>query len=55
MASFRTTEKRIAMNTIQFYAPMNNSDDQIKEDFNNQLQSTERDILILMGDLNDIK
>ena len=45
------------MNIIQCYAPTNDSDDQIKEDLCNQLQSpiqryTERDIPILMGDLN---
>ena len=50
-AFFMTTEKRIVMNIIQCYAPTNDSDDKIKEDFFNQLQSaiqryTERDILI---------
>ena len=54
---FRTTEKRIAMNIIRCYASTNDSDDQIKQDFYNQLQSaiqryTEIGIPILMGDIN---
>ena len=45
------------MNVIQCYAPTNDREDQVKDQFYHRLQSVinnfpERDITILMGDLN---
>ena len=56
-ASFQTKVRRISMNVIQCYAPTNNSEDQVKDQFYHRLQSVidnfpERDISILMRDLN---
>lgn len=56
-ASFRTKKRKIKMNVIQCYAPINDSDDSDKDQFYSRLQSIvekypERDITILMGDLN---
>ena len=56
-ASFQTKVRRISMNVIQCYAPTNDREDQVKDQFYHRLQSVinnfpERDITILMGDLN---
>lgn len=55
-ARFQTTHKRINFQAIQCYAPTNNTDDKLKNNFYNQLQHLlqarkEKDIL-LMGDMN---
>ena len=56
-AQFRTSQKRVALNIIQCYAPTNNADDSKKEEFYQKLDDTirkmsKRDITILMGDMN---
>ena len=56
-ASFQTKVRKINMNVIQCYAPTNDREDQVKDQFYHRLQSVidifpERDITILMGDLN---
>lgn len=56
-ASFKTKERRINMNVIQCCGPTNDSAEDMKDAFYNQLQAVvqrmpERDIIILMADLN---
>ncbi|VDP27032.1 unnamed protein product [Schistosoma margrebowiei] len=56
-ASFKTKKERILMNIIQCYAPINDSNDDIKDQFYERLQSIiekcpRKDLIILMGDLN---
>ncbi|VDP49216.1 unnamed protein product [Schistosoma margrebowiei] len=56
-ASFRTKKEGITMNIIQCYAPTNDSNDDIKDQFYGRLQSVvekcpRNDLTILMGDLN---
>ncbi|VDO65614.1 unnamed protein product [Schistosoma margrebowiei] len=55
--SFRTKKEGILMNIIQCYAPTNDSNDDIKDQFYERLQSViekcpRKDLTILMGDLN---
>ena len=55
--SFQTKVRRISMNVIQCYAPTNDSEDEVKDQFYHRLQSVidnfpERDVTILMGDFN---
>ena len=55
-ASFQTKVRRISMNVIQCYAPTNDSEDEVKDQFYHRWQSVidnlpERDVTILMGDL----
>ena len=56
-ASFQTKARRISMNVIQCYAPTNDGEDQVKDQFYHRLQSVidnfpERGVTILMGDFN---
>ncbi|VDP54945.1 unnamed protein product [Schistosoma margrebowiei] len=56
-ASFKTKKEGILMNIIQCYAPTNDSNDDIKDQFYERLQSIiekclRNDLTILMGDLN---
>ncbi|CAH8469868.1 unnamed protein product [Schistosoma intercalatum] len=55
-ASFKTKKEGITMNIIQCYAPTNDSNDDIKDQFYERLQSIiekrpRKDLTILMGDL----
>ncbi|VDO74980.1 unnamed protein product [Schistosoma margrebowiei] len=56
-ASFETKKEVILKNIIQCYAPTNDSDDDIKDQFHERLQSIiekcpRKDLTILMRDLN---
>ncbi len=56
-AKFSTSNRRIALSIIQCYAPTNDSDDTIKEAFNQRLDAvikkqSVKDVTILMGDFN---
>ncbi|VDO60083.1 unnamed protein product [Schistosoma margrebowiei] len=56
-ASFKTKKEGITMNIIQYYAPTNDSNDDIKDQFYDRLQSitekcSRKDLTILIGDLN---
>ncbi|VDP34394.1 unnamed protein product [Schistosoma margrebowiei] len=56
-ASFKTRKEGITINIIQCYAPTNDSNDNIKDQFYDRLQSIvekcpRKDLTILMGDLN---
>ncbi|VDO57054.1 unnamed protein product [Schistosoma margrebowiei] len=56
-ASFRTKKEGITMNIIQCYTPTNDSNEDIKDQFYERLQSViekcpRKDLTILMGDLN---
>ncbi|VDO93245.1 unnamed protein product [Schistosoma margrebowiei] len=56
-ASFKTNKEGITKNIIQCYAPTNDSNDDIKDQFYERLQSIiekcpRKDVTILMGDLN---
>lgn len=56
-ARFQTTHKRINFQVIQCYAPTSNTDDELKDNFYNQLQhllqaTKEKDTHLLMGDMN---
>ncbi|VDO94057.1 unnamed protein product [Schistosoma margrebowiei] len=56
-APFKTKKEGVLMNIIQCYAPTNDSNDDVKDQFYDRLQSiieicTRKDLIILMGDLN---
>ena len=51
---FKISHKRIALNIIQYYAPKNDADEEVKEEFYQMLEETtrkcsEKDITILLG------
>ena len=53
-AKFKISHKRIALNIIQYYAPKNDADEEVKERFYQMLEETtrkcsEKDITILLG------
>jgi exonuclease III len=56
-AKFKTSHKRITLNITQWYAPTNDADEELKEEFYQMLEETtrrcsEKDITILLGDMN---
>ena len=56
-ATFRTTKKKVFLNVTQCYAPTNDKEEKVKEEFYIKLQNTignqrNGNIKILMGDLN---
>ena len=56
-ATFRTQIDKLKLNLIMCYAPTNNSDEEVKEQFYEQLQGilmelNSRDINVLLGDFN---
>ena len=56
-AKFKTSNRRIALNIIQCYAPTNEAEEERKEEFYDRLEEiirkqSARDVTILMGDLN---
>ncbi|KAJ3589791.1 hypothetical protein NHX12_010632 [Muraenolepis orangiensis] len=56
-AKFQTTHKKINLQVLQCYAPTNDTDDETKDQFYNQLYTIVqarkgKDIMILMGDMN---
>ena len=56
-ASFRTFKKGINLNVVQCYAPTNDHEDEIKNNFYSKLQTVldrfkDKDITIVMGDFN---
>ncbi|VDP05670.1 unnamed protein product [Schistosoma curassoni] len=56
-ASFKTKKEGITMNVIQYYTPTNDSNDDIKDQLYEKLQSiiakcARKDLTILVGDLN---
>ena len=56
-ATFKTKNRKIKMNVIQCYSPTNDSDEEDKEQFHNQLQNilegyVEKDVTLLIWDFN---
>ena len=57
LARFRTTNSRITLTVITCYAPTNESDEEMKEQFYETLQNilskrTEREVVLMIGDFN---
>ena len=56
-AKFQTTHKNVNLQVVQCYAPTNDTDDELKDQYYNQLYHIlqarkDKDIMILMGDMN---
>jgi len=56
-AKFRSSQDRIALNIIQCYAPTNDAEDRVKEEYYQRLEETirkcsKRDVTLVMGDMN---